>query len=333
MTDRADLVINGYGASIRKKGNRFLIEHDGQSYEYATTVIRQILVTGTASISSAALQLAAEEGVDLVIISRGGDPSCRILPCQGSGIATVRRRQIAAAETQVGYHLMAMILKAKIAHQGRLLSILGRRRNIPELVTEGERIEALRDHIPTTGLLSEKAEHLRGIEGESSHAYFSALATILNPALYHGHRTQHPALDPFNAALNYGYGILYNEVEKACLLSGLDPYAGFLHGDRYGNKALVYDLIEPYRQPVIDRVIITLAVRDLLEDTDLDEKGWLTADAKRRVVTATIARLDDERVIGDKTLSFRNYLKEDIHQIARYLAEGRSYTPLDWRWR
>ena len=32
--------------------------------------------------------------------------------------------------------------------------------------------------------------------------------------------------DRFNSALNYGYGILYNEVWRACLSGGLDPSSG-----------------------------------------------------------------------------------------------------------
>jgi len=47
--------------------------------------------------------------------------------------------------------------------------------------------------------------------------------------------------------LNYCYGILYSLVEKACILSGLDPYVGFLHTDNYNKKSLVFDLIEPFR--------------------------------------------------------------------------------------
>ena len=290
-------------------------------------------MTGGASISSAALELAAEEGVDLIIMSRGGDPFCRILPCNGSGIATVRRRQIAAAEQEAGYHLIEKTLKSKIIHQGRLLAVLGMKRDDTTLITEGERVEAIVHQIPPAGILSDQAENLRGVEREASLAYFNALGQVIDSSLYHGHRTQHPALDPFNAALNYGYGILYNEIEKACLLAGLDPYAGFLHGDRYGNKALVYDLIEPFRQPIIDRIIITLAVKGLIEEEDLDEKGWLTPDAKRRVLTAVFSRLDDEREIGGKTTNFRAYIREDMHQVAMYLAEEKPYTPLDWRWR
>jgi len=47
--------------------------------------------------------------------------------------------------------------------------------------------------------------------------------------------------------LNYCYGILYGRIEKACILSGLDPYVGFLHTDNYNKKSLVFDLIEPFR--------------------------------------------------------------------------------------
>ncbi|MFO7558792.1 MAG: CRISPR-associated endonuclease Cas1 [Desulfobacterales bacterium] len=49
-------------------------------------------------------------------------------------------------------------------------------------------------------------------------------------------RSRRPAKDPFNAVLNYCYGMLYSRVEKACILSGLDPFVGFLHTDNYNKK-------------------------------------------------------------------------------------------------
>ena len=48
--------------------------------------------------------------------------------------------------------------------------------------------------------------------------------------------------DEFNSALNYGYGILYDEVERACFYVGLDPYMGLYHTERYGKPSLVLDL-------------------------------------------------------------------------------------------
>jgi CRISPR-associated protein Cas1 len=60
-------------------------------------------------------------------------------------------------------------------------------------------------------------------------------------------RSSRPAEDPFNACLNYAYGILYRRVEKALVIGGIQPYIGFFHRDDYNYKSMVYDFIEPYR--------------------------------------------------------------------------------------
>ena len=38
--------------------------------------------------------------------------------------------------------------------------------------------------------------------------------------------------------------------------AGLEPFAGFLHVDRPGKPSLVLDLVEEFRQPVVDRAVI-----------------------------------------------------------------------------
>ncbi len=67
---------------------------------------------------------------------------------------------------------------------------------------------------------------LLGYEGYGASVYFQCLTKIC-PLKNRNHEGQ----DIFNMALNYGYGILYSEVVRACILSGLDPYLGFLHMD------------------------------------------------------------------------------------------------------
>ena len=93
--------------------------------------------------------------------------------------------------------------------------------------------------------------------------------------------------DIFNICLNYGYGILYSEIERACILSGLDPYLGFLHVDRYGKPSMVLDLVEQFR-PIIDRAIINLFVRKQISDKDLETIGegiLLTKDGRTKKLT------------------------------------------------
>ena len=38
--------------------------------------------------------------------------------------------------------------------------------------------------------------------------------------------------------------------------AGLEPFAGFLHVDRPGKPSLVLDMVEEFRQPVVDRAVI-----------------------------------------------------------------------------
>ncbi len=88
---------------------------------------------------------------------------------------------------------------------------------------------------------------LRGLEGTAGRVYFNTLSSLLVERYrFHG-RSFRPAGDPFNAFLNYAYGVLYSRVEKVLIIAGLDPYVGFMHRDDYNMKSMVFDFIEPYR--------------------------------------------------------------------------------------
>lgn len=333
MEKTTEIVIQGYGASIKKKANRFLISSDGEEYEYASGGVRQIVVTGTCSITSGALTLASEEGVDVVICTPNGNPSCRLMPCHGEGIPEIRRKQIALALHPRRYEIISQIIRVKIIHMGTLIQSVGIKKGNSQIVDEGRSILEVLDRLGGERPLPHDEGSIRGIEGEASRLYFHALSRVVSPPLYLGHRSRHPANDPFNAYLNYGYGMLYNEVEKACLLAGLDPHAGFLHADRYGHLSLVYDLIEQFRQPVIDRVVITLALQGQMSSGDTDSRGYLSSEAKRRIVVSVYARLDDERNIGGHRTTFRDAIMENVKSFAAAIKTGTSYSPFQWTWR
>ena len=56
----------------------------------------------------------------------------------------------------------------------------------------------------------------------------------------------------------YSYAILASEVLKSLHMSGLDPYAGFLHADLYGRTSLVFDVMEEFRQQIVDKSVLKL---------------------------------------------------------------------------
>lgn len=122
------------------------------------------------------------------------------------------------------------------------------------------------------------------------------------------------ASDPINSLLNYGYGILYGQIERALVLAGLDPYAGFVHADRPGKPSLVLDIIEPFRQVAVDRPVFGLATRNF--KIDQDERGRMSEATRRSFAEHILGRLESRvRYQGN-----RHPLRCVIQMQARMLA-------------
>jgi len=151
--------------------------------------------------------------------------------------------------------------------------------------------------------------------------YFQRIAQYLQGRLDFQNRQKQPAYDPFNALLNYLYGMLYTSVHLAMLKSGLDPYIGVLHADRYGaSPTLVFDAIEPYR-PWADRVAVQLAASGLIGaeafEPDPDERGlWLSRSGKEAVIDAMLAYLEESSAYGQKQVKRKVQIDLDAQQLA-----------------
>lgn len=109
-------------------------------------------------------------------------------------------------------------------------------------------------------------DELRGAEGLASKIYFATFADLLDQSRWKwNERSQHPARDPVNALLNYGYAFLEREVRIAAALNGLDARIGFFHSNDGRKDSLIFDLMEFFRQPVIDRFILTLLNKKMIQ--------------------------------------------------------------------
>ncbi len=102
---------------------------------------------------------------------------------------------------------------------------------------------------------------LRGIEGKAAEQYFSVFNDmILNQKENFAFvtRNRRPPLDNINALLSFAYTVLAGDCANALASVGLDPYVGFMHGDRPGRSSLALDLMEEMRPILADRFILTL---------------------------------------------------------------------------
>ncbi|MCM1233415.1 MAG: type I-C CRISPR-associated endonuclease Cas1c [Ruminococcus flavefaciens] len=106
-----------------------------------------------------------------------------------------------------------------------------------------------------------KLDELWGIEGKAAEQYFSVFDDmILNQKDEFAFvtRNRRPPLDNVNAILSFAYTVLAGDCANALSSVGLDPYVGFMHGDRPGRMSLALDLMEELRPILADRFILTL---------------------------------------------------------------------------
>ncbi len=131
-------------------------------------------------------------------------------------------------------------------------------------------------------------DELRGIEGKAAEQYFSVLNDmILNQKedLLFTTRNRRPPLDNTNALLSFAYTVLAGDCANALSGAGLDPYVGFMHGDRPGRASLALDLMEELRPVLADRFILTLintkAIQAVHFEKQKDNAVFLNEDGRK----------------------------------------------------
>ena len=125
--------------------------------------------------------------------------------------------------------------------------------------------------IETQALKIDTAEHraaLMGIEGSIAKAYFALFARCNKSGMPWLGRVKFPAIDPLNALLSFYYSLLTQEMGSLIESEGLDPCLGFLHAIDRSRPSLALDLVEPFRHPVVDRLVLTLANRGEISSED-----------------------------------------------------------------
>jgi len=116
------------------------------------------------------------------------------------------------------------------------------------------------------------------------------------------------------------------------VLAGLDPYAGFIHADRPGKPSLTLDLIEEFRQPVVDRTVLGLMNKGF--EFKQGEDSLLAEDTRRTLADKVLERLEEstERYEGKKQ-AMRVIIQQQARHLATFLRGDRAgYDPFACGW-
>ena len=295
-----DLILNTYGVALNRDNEGFVISNADGSQRIPVSGIKSIQIHRGAQITSDAILLAIENEIDIIFTDKAGMPKGRVWSSSYGSISTIRKGQINFSFPHEAVKWIKDIIVRKIENQQALVVLMSS--EIPERKVEVNRVvNRLDDYKKKVSMLegdivSDVASTLRGWEGLSSKIYFEAMNYVLPQNLRFEQRTQHPAMDPANAMLNYGYGLLYSRIESALIKAGIDPYVGVMHRDNYNRPVLVYDVIEIYRIWV-DYVVYNLLMQNIVDDNffSVREDGsyWLESLGRRILIQSFNDYLDE----------------------------------------
>ena len=318
------LILNSFGTSLKKENGIFLVSTPDGKQAVSPKDVKSISISKGARISSDAVLLAIENQIDVLFVDGVGMPQGRVWSIKYGSISDIRQKQIEFLYSPKSLMWVKEIIQEKINNQiailllfqplddNKLQTVLKKAINsMEEHKTKISKIEG--EHI------SDIAPSVRGWEGAAAKRYFQGLNEILPEKYRFEKRSFNPALDEFNATLNYAYGILYGKVESALIKAGIDPYTGIFHRDDYNRPALVFDVIEKYRI-WMDYVVMQLFLQDAFNEEcylKTDVSVMLDGLGKRILIQSVNDYLAEIILLNKLDRSRAVHIELDAHKLAK----------------
>lgn len=336
-----ELIIEGHGTFVAKHQGRLRVSRARQTIAETPLIHldRVIIVDSGVALSSDVIRVCSEEGIPIYFLGSRGNAIASLYSAGLTGTVLTRRAQLLAYEQRSGVSAAKAFIIGKLENQANLLRYIAkyRKETEPELHEEIMLIALeLRDFLyELEQIQADKIEDIRerllSVEGRAAQKYWRAVGQVIPGSLQWPGRETRGATDPFNAILNYGYGVLYGQVEQALTLAGLDPYGGFLHADRPGKPSLVLDLIEEFRQTVVDRTIIGMVNKRFAIEQDMDAR--LSETTRTRLAEKVQERMESTEGYEKKRQTLRSILQNQARHLACFLrGEREVYEPFVAGW-
>ncbi len=215
-----------------------------------------LLIESTAvSITASLLSELTKQKVKVIFCDEKRNPSAELVPYYGSHDTSAKVRTQVSWEEEIKRMVWTEIVSEKIRNQKKLLEIAGKSQEALLLQTYLETIEP--------GDVTNR-------EGHAAKVYFNGLF---------GRDFSRTSDIPFNAALNYGYGILLSAVNREVVSNGYITQLGISHNNMFNPFNLGSDLMEPFRV-FVDRQVLEMAPVKLEQQEKLELVNLMNLEVK-----------------------------------------------------
>ena len=277
------------GAVLAKEDERFVVRKNGAILRKIPALkVDQILVFGNIQITTPAMQFCLMEDIPIFLLSSRGRYYGAIESLATDKVLLHRDQFARMTEPDFVLHVSREIVRGKVANTRTLLLRAARRGASDTVRAATLTLQSILNSVDA----APSVETLRGLEGAAAAQYFAVWPELVGPEWHFTGRKRQPPPDPVNSLLSFGYTLLFYNTYALVRAQGLHPYVGFYHDLRPGHPALISDLMEEFRAPIVDATVLALLHRKQVQPHDFrmpTEAGMpclMTEEARRKVTQA-----------------------------------------------
>ncbi|MBN2568243.1 MAG: CRISPR-associated endonuclease Cas1 [Deltaproteobacteria bacterium] len=326
----ANLYVTEQGSHIRKTGDRIIVEKNADILlDIPCSKIDSVLIFGNVQFTTQMAHELFEHGIEMALLTRSGRLVGQLTSPVTKNIELRMAQFRRYEDNEFRLDIARRIVRGKIGNCLSLMRSFSYNHPDRDLSSVTEGIKGSLSGIDD----ADSINALMGIEGSTARAYFGSFGRMILCDLEFPGRVKHPATDPVNALLSFGYTLVFNEI--ASLLDGLgfDPFLGFFHSVDYGRKSLASDLVEEFRASV-DRFTLYLLNNRMIGESDFytNQKSggkYLVRDAMKRYFAEYERNINRELVhpAGGTATSLRKCFRMQAERLAAHIRGGDRYEP------
>lgn len=329
------IVIDRYNKSLHKKDNQIVIHENNKILDsIKASAINDITIVGKGYVTFDALNLIAENNIKLIAINPRGHLTYTLESPDGMNVK-LKKEQYKLSENKLGLKISKELIISKMKNQKATITTLNKNKQLKIVFDHRLKIDECINQLENLNIKG-KNQNLRmkimGLEGKASNEYWSCIKYFVPKEISFESRTKKPT-DLLNSMLNYAYSILASEITKNILLNGLDPYCGFLHFDMNHRTSLTFDLIEPFRQQIVDKTVIGLINRKQITNNDLDKRNnTLKLEARKLIVAKILGKIYSTITYKGETVSYSDLIRKQCENLVKVLLYDEKFNGFYLRW-
>ena len=303
------LSVSGFGSHIKSTQTKLIIQKKNGIEEYPLESVKNLLVVGGHTISSATITQLIKKGAVISFFESDGNQIGIISPFGYRNDSEIHHAQQTGSRHRYATAIAQRALKSRLFAINRLQE----NQNV-SLFYEGES-DFLYKSLDEMAYLI-KLDEIRRLHRMTSDMYYEIMSRNTRPDLGFRRRTLRPQTDPINAMLSFGYAMLFGNCCVSLIGARLDPDIGLLHE---GNGSLVNDIAESMKYEMIDSAVFTIARESLTSaDFELTHDRCMLSDELARNLIKTFHDTINNNKIDEQVFNLSSAIRNNSEFKALY---------------